>query len=158
MSDKTDRDPDATHVCAEVCGAECCSGAIYLREEDVHQLREAGHESFVTEEDGSRVMKTTDSGQCVFLGEDNRCRVYQSRPLDCRLFPFGFQIEGDQLEVVLAECPLSQHLDESTLEEMTDEAVWRIRDFHVDELHEYDNLQFTCDVKVRRRLALSELR
>jgi Fe-S-cluster containining protein len=27
-------------------------------------------------------------GRCVFLGDDNRCRVYAARPRQCRTYPF----------------------------------------------------------------------
>jgi Fe-S-cluster containining protein len=27
-------------------------------------------------------------GGCQFLGKDNRCNIYDSRPLGCRIFPF----------------------------------------------------------------------
>jgi hypothetical protein len=27
-------------------------------------------------------------GRCVFLGDDNRCRIYQVRPLQCRTYPW----------------------------------------------------------------------
>jgi Fe-S-cluster containining protein len=27
-------------------------------------------------------------GRCVFLGDDNRCRIYAARPRQCRTYPF----------------------------------------------------------------------
>ena len=34
-----------------------------------------------------------EDGSCIFLQED-RCKVYQARPEQCRNFPFTWQIEG----------------------------------------------------------------
>ena len=38
-------------------------------------------------------------GACVYLGKDNACRIHQhfgaaSKPLMCRLYPFGFRVRG----------------------------------------------------------------
>jgi len=46
-------------------------------------------ESFVHLRAGRRVMVLRHRrGGCPFLGEDNRCKIYDSRPLGCRIFPF----------------------------------------------------------------------
>lgn len=46
-------------------------------------------EGFVELRQGKRVMvlRHTSWG-CYFLGKDNRCTIYGSRPLGCRIFPF----------------------------------------------------------------------
>jgi Fe-S-cluster containining protein len=49
-------------------------------------------------------------GGCVFLGADQRCTVYEARPLGCRVFPFDskFTRKGAlrRLELIPAtECP-----------------------------------------------------
>ena len=41
-----------------------------------------GHEPYVFE-----MKKTVENGQCVFLA-DNRCLIYEVRPLICRFYPF----------------------------------------------------------------------
>ena len=52
-------------------------------------------------------MKKTGEGKCVFL-EENQCRIYQTRPLICRFYPFELKFEKDkQLHVFdfTHECP-----------------------------------------------------
>lgn len=45
--------------------------------------------SFVELRTGRRLMVLAQrNGACHLLGEDNRCRAYAARPLDCRVFPF----------------------------------------------------------------------
>ncbi len=38
-------------------------------------------------------MKKEDE-RCVFLGEDG-CRIYEDRPLLCRMYPFYVELQGD---------------------------------------------------------------
>jgi Fe-S-cluster containining protein len=37
---------------------------------------------------GEQVINNQGGGRCVFLGKDNRCRIYAVRPLQCRTYPF----------------------------------------------------------------------
>jgi Fe-S-cluster containining protein len=46
-------------------------------------------EAFVRLREGKRVMIMRQGrGGCHFLGKDDRCTIYRSRPLGCRIFPF----------------------------------------------------------------------
>ncbi len=46
-------------------------------------------EAFVRLRPGKRVMVMRQgAGGCHFLGKDDRCTIYGSRPLGCRIFPF----------------------------------------------------------------------
>jgi len=46
-------------------------------------------EGFVQLRQGKRVMVLRHTrGGCHYLGKDNRCTIYTSRPLGCRIFPF----------------------------------------------------------------------
>jgi Fe-S-cluster containining protein len=46
-------------------------------------------EAFVRLRQGKRVMILRhERGGCRYLGADNRCSIYASRPLGCRIFPF----------------------------------------------------------------------
>jgi hypothetical protein len=33
-------------------------------------------------------------GRCEFLGDDNRCRIYKVRPLQCRTYPYWPELVG----------------------------------------------------------------
>lgn len=38
-------------------------------------------------------------GKCIFLSEDNRCTVYDSRPMSCRIYPYQVYLdEQNELE------------------------------------------------------------
>jgi Fe-S-cluster containining protein len=38
--------------------------------------------------DGDPVLSYRDDGRCVFLQNDNSCRIYPVRPLQCKTYPF----------------------------------------------------------------------
>lgn len=53
-------------------------------------------ENFVRLPPGPRVMTLKHTrGGCMFLGADDRCTVYEARPLGCRVFPFDSQFSRD---------------------------------------------------------------
>ena len=68
-------------------------------------------EAFVRLRQGKRVMVMRQGrGGCRYLGPDDRCRIYSSRPLGCRIFPFNptFSATGALKRLYLAEiteCP-----------------------------------------------------
>lgn len=68
-------------------------------------------EAFVRLRQGKRVMVLRHQrGRCRYLGADNRCTIYESRPLGCRIFPFDpeFTRTGELRRLGLirvTECP-----------------------------------------------------
>ncbi|HJJ38510.1 MAG TPA: YkgJ family cysteine cluster protein [Methanocorpusculum sp.] len=105
----------------EECGL-CCSGCdneVIVSPDEVDALSKASGFSFEEiaepypewfEENGERftlawVLRRGSDGNCMFL-ENNRCRVYASRPHLCRTYPF--MLNGDEL--IISECPaLGKH-------------------------------------------------
>jgi Fe-S-cluster containining protein len=60
-------------------------------------------------------MKKPEVGKCIFL-KDNRCSIYELRPLICRFYPFELKNLGDNRYTFLytKKCPgivTSSHLD-----------------------------------------------
>lgn len=79
-----------------------------LLREDVERLERAGFEkkSFVAESGGFPRLRNV-GGYCVFYDTvSRRCRVYDLRPLGCRLYPLVFdEALGARFD---EECPLSE--------------------------------------------------
>lgn len=132
-------------VCATECGATCCSGGAFLRPPDTVRLRAAGHGKAIPAE-GFRT-RTDATGDCVLLGDDNRCQAYNNRPLDCRLFPVGFVLDDDDcvVHIVLVSCPLSENLPDETKQAYVQAAKSVISDFSASSLRTYDELSFTAE-------------
>lgn len=136
---------DAETVCAETCGARCCHGHAFLTQRDERRLRAAGHSDFAVAAGDARVLDTDEDGRCLFLGPDDRCTVYEDRPLDCRLFPFGVVLDeaAGEIRVVLVDCPLSREYDTAAIEQAADRAVEQLREYSLPELRAYDELAFS---------------
>jgi Fe-S-cluster containining protein len=63
-------------------------------------------EAFVRLRQGKRVMIMRQRpGGCHFLGKDDRCSIYASRPLGCRIFPFDptFSKQGKLVRLKLIQ-------------------------------------------------------
>jgi Fe-S-cluster containining protein len=63
-------------------------------------------EGFVSLRQGKRVMVLRHGRRgCRYLGEDNRCTIYTSRPLGCRIFPFDpvFKKDGKLRHLTLIQ-------------------------------------------------------
>ena len=43
------------------------------------------------------------NGDCAYLCEGGKCEIYDGRPLDCRVFPIGFNESG--IPSVSLDCP-----------------------------------------------------
>ncbi len=96
-------------------------------------------EAFAMLRQGKRVMVLRhERGGCRYLGDDNRCTIYSSRPIGCRIYPFDpdFSAKGKlvRLKIVKAtECPyeLDGHNDPDELKELDDryqQAHWDYND------------------------------
>lgn len=112
--------------CLENCGKCCTDLEIPLRDEDVARIEELGYSTweFVDYEKtfyrgdkflGYALKKRPFDGACIFLDpETKRCRIYDHRPLACRLYPFIFVKHGNVMEIYVKEdsfCPGIDHPD-----------------------------------------------
>ena len=85
----------------ERCGDCCKKLYIILNDSDIKDIKKLGYQldSFseieqVGEYKGKRVLKKID-GRCVFLADDNLCKIYDSRPEICKKYPFfGKEVES----------------------------------------------------------------
>jgi len=93
------------HEC-QACGA-CCHLRVNLGKDDVERIlrtsREKGIGEIVMEKRGDKYWLKRDSGKCSFLtysGDTPRCRIYDIRPVACRLYPLiptGERLRADPL-------------------------------------------------------------
>lgn len=98
------------------CG-NCCKGtAVYITPEDVHRIAAGTGKSprefirFFSDRFLTIVKRDTfavrfgqrravmglkwKSGHCMFLGKDNRCTIYDHRPVTCRQHPFNVTLSN----------------------------------------------------------------
>jgi len=136
-------DTDSTTICVEECGGACCAGGAFLRPADTDRLAELGHEDVVAA-DAPRT-RTDADGNCVLLDDDGRCRVYEERPLDCRLFPLGFELddEAQLVHIVLVGCPLAEQYGAAERDRLAADARRTLEQFDATTLRAYNELPFS---------------
>lgn len=81
------------------CGICCLGTEMELLAEDIERIISLGYrlEEFAVERDGMYRLKNVD-GHCVFYDPSTRlCKIYQNRPVGCRLYPLVF--DGERVSV-----------------------------------------------------------
>jgi len=82
------------------CGICCIGTEMELTAEDIRRIEAAGYkmEDFVVEKDGVYRLKNVD-GHCVFYDPATRmCKIYDIRPIGCRLYPLVFNGVGVEVD------------------------------------------------------------
>ncbi len=80
-------------------------------------------EAFVNLRQGRRVLVLRHArGRCIYLGDDDRCTIYEDRPLGCRVYPLDPEFNNKKklrrLTLIKAtECPhdMDGHVEVETL-------------------------------------------
>ena len=119
LYDKNDMVKAGCHDC-KGCSS-CCRGmgdTVILDPFDVYRLTTGLGKSFeemmnkqvaLHVEEGiilPHILMEEESGHCVFLNEEGRCRIHAYRPGLCRIFPLGRSYEDGALKYFLLEdCP-----------------------------------------------------
>lgn len=133
----------------------CCYEPICSDTLGQHELmKEKDHVYFEFSDDGWVLqLKSEQDGACIFLDNMNRCRIYKSWPLICRIVPIWFRrikTKDDKEEIELfvdendADCHWNKDLEvDATLKNMgqTKEEMIRITRQFSDEIKEYIRLK-----------------
>ncbi|ACB40658.1 YkgJ family cysteine cluster protein [Pyrobaculum neutrophilum] len=81
------------------CGICCIGTEMELLADDIARITSRGYklEEFAEERDGVYRLKNVD-GHCVFYDPSTRsCRIYDIRPVGCRLYPLIY--DGEKVDV-----------------------------------------------------------
>lgn len=76
------------------CGACCKVNHASIAKEEIEEIKKLGYEGFY-EENKERVtgfMLKRVNEKCFFLDDDNKCKIYENRPITCRIYPYKFTI------------------------------------------------------------------
>lgn len=76
------------------CGACCCDAHVLLDQDDLDRFRAGGRadltkSAYIKRSDGKVTLRFLPNGLCQHLQNDNKCRIYELRPFNCRVFPVG---------------------------------------------------------------------
>ena len=77
------------------CGKCCHETEMPLTLEDIERIESLGYSrrDFAIKVGGIYRLRNV-NGRCYFLGKDNRCRIYENRPLGCRIYPVVLDSNG----------------------------------------------------------------
>ncbi len=97
------------------CGRCCYETEMILTEEDIRRIERLGfkREEFSVEKNGVYMLRNV-NGKCFFLDEENRCRIYEHRPIGCRIYPVIFDLDKKRA-VLDDECPRRNEVDKRDL-------------------------------------------
>lgn len=114
-------------------------------------------EAFVILRQGKRAMVLKhERGGCRYLGSDNQCTIYKSRPLGCRMFPFDptFYTRGERRGTIrhLKLIPATECAYELDGDNDADE----LRGLH--EIYEAENRAYHAKIAAWNRLQRRRLR
>lgn len=106
----------ASDICVHKCGAQCCKGSniLSLYPEEASLLKQKAEEfkrplKLRQDEEGNFYLRLVEqaNSQCPMLGPDNRCQVYDNRPICCQRYPHrkidGCYISGGGYKVQMAK-------------------------------------------------------
>jgi len=88
------------------CGDCCLETEMLLSKKDVDRLEKKGFKSkyFSRQNNEGYVVLKNRKGHCIFFDvEQKRCKIYEDRPMGCRLYPIIF----DDMKGIVADtlCP-----------------------------------------------------
>ncbi len=83
-------------------------------------IRLTGRDDFYASGPEGPYLRQTGEGYCIFYDRRNKlCRIYDVRPVDCRIFPVDFMVtDHGEAWWILWNCPLSRRMDDQYTEDM----------------------------------------
>ncbi|HEV7859050.1 MAG TPA: YkgJ family cysteine cluster protein [Pyrinomonadaceae bacterium] len=91
---------DFDDICPD-CRGQCCQMPWLAGDEDQLANLFPGSIKYIGE-----TPFVLDHNECAFLGPEGKCRIYEMRPLDCRLFPLDIiEEQGEYYWCVFTTCP-----------------------------------------------------
>ncbi|GEM_PF-282743 len=110
--------------------AKCCYEThMPLTQEDIRRITSLGYrlEDFAERgPDGVWYLRNID-GHCVFLDpKTGRCRIYQWRPLGCRLYPLVYDVESGEVTVD-PECPKATSVNRDVVKRLAPKLIKLIK-------------------------------
>jgi Fe-S-cluster containining protein len=95
-------------ICLQ-CKVDCCKKwSPFISEFDKRRIRKVNKSENLF---NGNLFNTKDK-RCPFYNRKNKhCGIHESRPLDCRIYPYSFWFEMGRIDLWLdLKCPISQHL------------------------------------------------
>ncbi|MCK4896847.1 MAG: YkgJ family cysteine cluster protein [Candidatus Heimdallarchaeota archaeon] len=155
-------------ICSIICGSKCCrSTPPALTKEDFSRIqantKQENWFKTINEKNNIRVVgKKGNLVDCYFLSEKGLCRIYENRPLDCKLFPLFVKIkpEGEKeyrLRWYVWYCPLTE---KKGIEELLQKAEAIVHDYLLAKpeiMFDYQNVMYVSGGYKKKHFLKEEL-
>jgi Fe-S-cluster containining protein len=104
-----------------ICKSMCCHNCAVLTIDEVSELVSNAMTNYDLEIDPKRYFKSVKGehgsyfaikmikGRCIFLNKEDRCRIYECRPVLCKLYPI---IDVDSID---ERCPMAKRLSKDEI-------------------------------------------
>lgn len=141
------RFPFTLGICKSCKGPRCCEmGSPFLTESDMGAIASYSGISFdqfveLSHDDKDRscrrIKRNAVQGCWFYDATSRQCRIYEVRPLDCRLFPLDIAlIENEYVWIMYTSCPVDLRLTRADALEMASRAEkkilpWLLKDIRV---------------------------
>lgn len=88
-------------------------GLVYLLGEEANKVKVGTLPILGTAESAQYLGRTRDGWCCAFDHQANTCKIYETRPLCCRIYPLDLMnIDNEVWWVVHSECPIAQRFQQ----------------------------------------------
>jgi len=90
------------------CGICCRFPTVGVSQHEIGRIAKyldmgagAFRRKYITAVEGKQVLKHQEGGSedCIFLGENNKCKIYSERPYPCWTFPFDVQLKKGEVQI-----------------------------------------------------------
>jgi Fe-S-cluster containining protein len=104
-----------------ICKSLCCHNCAVLTGDEVSELVTNARKKYDLELDPKKYFRSVKGdqgsyfavkmmkGRCIFLNKEDRCRIYECRPVLCRLYPV---IDVDAID---ERCPMAKRLSKEEI-------------------------------------------
>jgi Fe-S-cluster containining protein len=98
---------------------------------------------YVTDKEKKCLNKINLEKPCAYFGQNNLCQIYDSRPVDCRMFPFDIDLSDDEYFWIIWEidCPIVREMSEDESEEYLENFEKNIIPKFKNELNKYSKFR-----------------
>ncbi len=159
---------DETEICSNICGSKCCrSTPPALTTKDFERIEKITEEkNWYTKlsqknKDTFVISKGEKSNDCIFLSTDGTCKIYENRPLDCRLFPFFLKIKkisdtDYNLKWLVWYCPLTEAIGIENLKTRSRSLIESKLSQNPEEIFEYQEAMYISSGYKRKHFLVEE--
>lgn len=88
-----------------ICKTHCCGGGCLVGSPILMPFEISKFLTYANYTNGCFRLNRRPDGLCVFLDENKRCKIYDERPIECKLYPYILTYDEELKLVLHYGCP-----------------------------------------------------